>query len=358
MNREKIYTYFFLLLVALFGLATLVTLFPFLTPILWAIVLGMVIYPAHMYTSRLLKSRTLSAFVMTLLVFLFIVIPFGVVSFISISQLLDLSRKVIEYFQTHSVEDTLKSLRELPILSKYLTEEKIAPLVEYVQRQEFRNLLINALNKFVAILGNKLGEAAFIAGRNVFYVFVFILTFFFILRDGLPTMKRLERLIPMDRQDTVSVLNTIYRTVLAVVYGSIGTAFIQSMLAMIAYSVVGIKFFLLWSVLTFFAAFIPPFGTAAVWVPLTIYTFFNIGLWQAVFLAAWGTFLISAVDNFVRPLIMKRGIEIPYIVLFFSTIGGLLKFGFIGLFIGPIAFTTLFSLIKIYEKKVIGNSDT
>ena len=358
MNKEKIYSYFFLALVLFFVVATFATIYPFITPILWAIVLGMVIYPAHMYLSSLIKSRTLSALIITALTFLFIIVPFSLVAFISISQLLDVSRKVLEYFQTHSFADLLESLKSLPLISQYLSDERLAPLINYLQGQEFRNILVNALNKFATVLGNKLGEAAFIAGRNVFYIFVFLLTFFFILRDGLPTIKRLEKLVPMDRQDTLNVLNTIYRTVLAVVYGSVGTAFIQSMLAMIAYSVVGIKFFLLWSVLTFFAAFIPPFGTAAVWFPLAVYTFFNIGLWQAIFLGAWGTFLISAVDNFIRPLIMKKGIEIPYIVLFFSTIGGLLKFGFIGLFIGPIIFTTLFSLIKIYEKKIIGSSET
>jgi len=106
-------------------------------------------------------------------------------------------------------------------------------------------------------------------------------------------------------------------------------------------------------VLTFFAAFIPPFGASAIWFPLAVFSFFSLGLWQFAFLSAWGLFLISTMDNFVRPLIIKKGVKIPYVVLFFATIGGLLKFGFIGLFLGPIIFTTLFALFKIYERRIL-----
>jgi predicted PurR-regulated permease PerM len=50
---------------------------------------------------------------------------------------------------------------------------------------------------------------------------------------------------------------------------------------------------------------------------------------------------------------MKIGVQIPYIVLFFSILGGLIAFGFVGIFLGPIIFTTLFSLFVIYERRIL-----
>ncbi len=355
MERERIYFYFFIALVLFFISAALLTLLPFLIPILWAIVIGIVIYPLHRYLEKLIKSKTLSAFLMTLIVFLFIIIPLSIISIMVLQQLVDVTQKLILYFQSHSYKEILLALKSNPLVKEYM--DKLSPVFESIQKEEFRKLIAESLNKLLKFFGDKLGQLAFLAGRNIFYIFVFLLTFFFILRDGPGILKRIEKLIPMNHEDLENVLSTIYKTVLAVVYGSVGTALLQSILAFIAYSIVGIKFTLLWSVLTFFAAFIPPFGASAIWFPLTVFSFFKFGLWQAVFLGLWGLLLISTMDNFVRPLIIKQGVQIPYVVLFFATIGGLLKFGFIGLFLGPIIFTTLFSLFKIYERRIL-NQDT
>lgn len=351
MERERIYFYFFLGLVIFFLFLALITLVPFLVPILWAIVIAIVIYPVHLYLQKVLKSRTLSAGVVTLLVFLFLIVPLSVISVLFIQQVVDVTQKVVVYFQKNTYRDLIEQITSLPLVREYA--DRIGPLIEFTEREEFRKILAESLNRVLRFLGDKLGQIAFIAGKNVFYVFVFLITFFFILRDGLDILRRVERLIPMDREDLEKLFGTIYRTTLAVVYGAVGTAMIQAVLGYIGYSIAGIKFALLWSVLTFFAAFIPPFGASAVWFPLAVYTFFNIDPWKAVFLGIWGTLLISTMDNLVRPLIIKQGVNIPYVVLFFATIGGLLKFGFIGLFLGPIIFTTLFSLFKIYEKRIL-----
>ncbi len=351
MERERIYFYFFLVLVLFFIFSALLMLLPFAVPILWAIVIGIVLYPLHSYIEKLVRNRTLSALLMSLIVFLFIIVPFSVVSVLVFQQLMDATQKLMIYLQSHSYQELLSSLKHSSLTREYM--ERFAPVLEFVQKEEFRQVIAESLNKLLKFLGDKLGQLAFIAGRNVFYVFVFLITFFFILRDGPGILRRIERLIPMDHEDLESVMGTMYRTILAVVYGSVGTALLQSVFAFIAYSIAGIKFSLLWSVLTFFAAFIPPFGASAIWVPLAVYSFFEIGTWQAIFLGVWGLLVISSMDNLVRPLIIKKGVRIPYVVLFFATIGGLLKFGFIGLFLGPIIFTTLFALFKIYERRIL-----
>ena len=351
MERERIYFYFFMLLVLFFIFAAVLMLLPFAVPILWAVVIGIVLYPLHRYIEKVVRNRTLSALLMSLIVFLFIIVPLSVVSVLVLQQLVDATQRVMMYLQSHSYQELLETLGKSPVVKDYF--ERFSPVMEFVQKEEFRQLIADSLNRVLKFLGDKLGQLAFIAGRNLFYIFVFLLTFFFILRDGPGILRRVERLIPMNDEDLESVMATMYRTILAVVYGSVGTALLQSIFAFFAYSVVGIRFALLWSVLTFFAAFIPPFGASAVWFPLAVYSFIEFGAWQAAFLGAWGVLVISSMDNFVRPLIIKQGVQIPYVVLFFATIGGLLKFGFIGLFLGPIIFTTLFALFKIYEKRIL-----
>ncbi len=354
MEREKIYSYFFIAIIIFFLFSALATLMPFVIPILWAVVIVIVTYPVHKFIQSKVRSPTFSALIVTSIVFLFLIIPLAIISLMVVQQLIDVTQKLILYFQEHSYRDLLSQVREIPLIKGYM--DRLAPVFEFTQREEFRKVIAESLNRILKFLGDKVGKFFFLAGKNAFYVFVFILTYFFLLKDGPALLRRIERLIPMNREDVEDVLGTIYRTTLAVVYGSVGTAMIQGVLAFIGYSIVGIKFALLWSVVTFFSAFIPPFGASLIWFPLAVYSFVTFGVWQGIFLGLWGMLLISTMDNFVRPLIIKQGIKIPYVVLFFATIGGLLKFGFIGLFLGPIIFTTLFSLFKIYEKRILNQS--
>ncbi len=343
---------FFVALILFFIFSALLMLIPFAVPILWAIVIGIVLYPPYRYLENLLRSKTIAALVMSLLVLLFMIVPLSVISILVLQQLVDVTHKVVLYMQEHSYKELMDSFLKWLPLGEH--REVFVPALEFFQREEVRSLASETLNRVLKFLGDKLGQLAFMAGKNVFYIFVFLITFFFILRDGVGILKRIERLIPMNDEDIEDIFGTIYRTVLAVVYGSVGTALIQAMVAFVGYSIAGLKFALLWSVVTFFAAFIPPFGASAVWFPLVIYSFFETGVLQAVFLGLWGMLGISTIDNFVRPIIIKQGIQMPYVVLFFATIGGLLKFGFIGLFLGPIIFTTLFALFKIYERRILG----
>jgi len=246
MDRERIYFYFFLILVLFFIFAALLMLLPFAVPIMWAVVIGIVLYPLHRYIERVIKNRTLSALLMSLIVFLFIIVPMSVVSVLVLQQLVDATQRVMLYLQSHSYHELMKALEKSPLIREYY--ERFSPAVEFIQKEEFRQIVADSLNRILKFLGDKLGQLAFIAGRNLFYIFVFLLTFFFILRDGPGILRRIERLIPMNDEDLESVMGTMYRTILAVVYGSVGTALLQSILALFAYSVVGIKFALLWSV--------------------------------------------------------------------------------------------------------------
>lgn len=60
----------------------------------------------------------------------------------------------------------------------------------------------------------------------------------------------------------------------------------------------------------------------------------------------WGFFLISTVDNVVKPLLISRGGNLPFVLVLFGVMGGVLAFGFVGVFIGPTLLAVGFSLIQ------------
>lgn len=325
-------------------------------PILWGIVLGIVIQPFYKFLKKKLKNEGLAALLVVVIVFFTLVVPVSVIVVVAAQQFILFSVKVISFIQTHRIEDILANIKQIPLLKGKISE--LSPIFNYLQTPEFKQTLLGMINKILTFIGNNLRNYVYLITNGFFNAFVLLLTLFFILRDGKILLREIRNLTPLKEEDKDVIFETMYKTVLAVIYGTVGTAIAQAIMSFIGYTIAGIEFALIWSIMTFIAAFIPPFGAAFIWVPLDIYLFATKGVKEGFTLLIWGTLFISTMDNIVRPLVMKHGIKLPYIALFFSTIGGLLQFGFIGVFLGPLILSTLIVVVDIYEKRVINRLST
>jgi predicted PurR-regulated permease PerM len=79
-----------------------------------------------------------------------------------------------------------------------------------------------------------------------------------------------------------------------------------------------------------------PFGAPLVWGSLAIWMLVTGNLWSGVGLLLWGALAVSWVDNIVRPLVISNATQMPFLLVVFGVLGGVLAFGLVGLFIGPV----------------------
>jgi predicted PurR-regulated permease PerM len=93
-------------------------------------------------------------------------------------------------------------------------------------------------------------------------------------------------------------------------------------------------------------------GAAAVWVPITIVLFVGGHFGKAIFLALWGALGISLVDNILRPLIIGDATKLHILLIFFSILGGIRVFGFLGLVMGPVVLAIGLALIEIFRREI------
>ncbi|MDW8237795.1 MAG: AI-2E family transporter [Aquificaceae bacterium] len=356
--KNKLFTYFTLALTGFFSLLSLLMLVPFLKPILWAIIFALVLYPIHLKLRSYIKSNALSALILSLGVLILVVVPFGLVVAVALRQSVDVINYIVNFTQQGQFDALKHKILTLPVLKGFLGEELTQSIESYLSSDALKNALLNSLREQLQKLVGLMTKLVPIVIGFFFKSFVFLLTLFFILKDGPRFIEFGKRFLPMHEEDVQSVFLTIYKTILATVYGAIGVATAQGLVSFLGYKLAGIEYATLLSVFTFFSSFIPPFGAGFVWFPTVIYLFFDRGLTNAVILLLYGMLIISTIDNIVRPLIMKLGLNIPYIALFFSIVGGLLTFGFVGIFLGPLIFTTLFSLALIYERRVLLNENS
>lgn len=207
-------------------------------------------------------------------------------------------------------------------------------------------------SKLILLLGQTLGMArkglvvaGLAVGQGVTQVMISAFLAFFFLRDAPMLSDRLkiavERLAGNRGKHLLKVAGD---TVRGVIYGFLGTALIQALVAGIGFYIAGIPGAILLGVLTFFFAVVP-FGPPIVWIPATLWLFAQGRPGWGVFMLIWGLFGISGVDNVVRPLIISQGSKMPFVLIFCGVIGGALAFGLVGLFLGPTLLAVAYRLI-------------
>lgn len=135
-------------------------------------------------------------------------------------------------------------------------------------------------------------------------------------------------------------------TVRSVARGILGVAAIQSGLAGLGLFLAGIPGWGLLTVLGLFLS-VAQLGVAFVMVPTAIYLFFGPSLGVAIAFAIWTAF-VSVIDNVLKPILLGRGLDVPMVVIFVGSVGGLLATGIIGLFTGSVVMAVGYRMFLLW----------
>jgi predicted PurR-regulated permease PerM len=130
-------------------------------------------------------------------------------------------------------------------------------------------------------------------------------------------------------------LDAVGTTTQAVVYALILGAIAQGVVAGIGYWIFGVDAPVLLGAVTALIALVP-FGAPIVWGGLALWLLLTGNIWPGVGLLLWGILLVSWMDNIVRPLVISNATRMPFLLVVFGVLGGVLAFGLVGLFIGPV----------------------
>jgi predicted PurR-regulated permease PerM len=134
----------------------------------------------------------------------------------------------------------------------------------------------------------------------------------------------------------------------------VGTALIQGALAAIGFLIAGVPNVLLLGLLTFVLCIVP-LGAPLIFIPAIIWLVHGGESGWAIFLSIWGLG-VSTVDNFIKPVLISQGSDMPFLLVLFGALGGLAVFGFIGLFIGPTLLAVAYNLVDEWLSEKRNNS--
>jgi predicted PurR-regulated permease PerM len=161
-----------------------------------------------------------------------------------------------------------------------------------------------------------------------------ILIAFFIFRDGTSAAKHVSNAVErIAGEHGKHLLELAGSTVRGVVYGILGTAFVQAVMAGIGFLLAGVPGAGVLALLTFFLSAVP-FGPPLIFLPAALWLFHQGSTGWGVFMLVWGAAL-STVDNFIKPWLISRDSAMPFLLILFGVLGGAITFGAIGVFLGP-----------------------
>jgi predicted PurR-regulated permease PerM len=124
----------------------------------------------------------------------------------------------------------------------------------------------------------------------------------------------------------------------------LGVAVIQAMLAGLGFMVAGVPAAGIWALLCLITATVQ-IGVGPVVIPVIVYVFATGDTLTAVLFLIWNA-LIMVLDNILKPLLLGRGVDVPMVVIFLGSIGGLLLSGIVGLFLGAIVLALGYKLFQ------------
>jgi predicted PurR-regulated permease PerM len=196
---------------------------------------------------------------------------------------------------------------------------------------------------------NHLGSV--LSGASIFllHAFIFIITLYYVLIDGQNLKKRIIRLSPLDDKEDESVFARLELAVNSVIKGNVVIASIQGTLTALGFVLFGIPNSILWGLTAVISSLIPSIGTALVLVPGVLYLFVTGSTLNAVGLLLWGTIIVGAVDNVLKPKLIGTQLQVHPLFVLLSILGGISLLGPIGILLGPLVFSLLFALIDVYS---------
>ena len=182
---------------------------------------------------------------------------------------------------------------------------------------------------------------------------VFLMMLFFLLRDGNELREALRGISPFTRGQETELIEHLGNTVKASLQAMIVVPLLQGVVAFVGFLAFGVPSPGLWAVMVVFAALIPILGSPLAWIPAALYFLVNGDIGRALGMAAYGAFVISMVDNVVKPMILRGSAQIHTMLGFLSIMGGVFAFGPKGLIVGPVVLSLLLSAYRIYRYDVL-----
>lgn len=301
---------------ALYGCYQLLT--PFLSAVAWALAFAVVGSPLHRFFGRRVRNPNVAAGISVTLVACILILPAWIASDLLVRQ----ATMAIQYWIEH------EPWKEIPLRQYFDVQDSLKQIAGRIP-----GLLKNSLNAVTQLP---------VAG--------FCLFFFF--RDRKLMVDYLRSWLPLTEEEFEQITSRISDILHATIWGRLMLATIQGGLGGLMFWWLGLPTPLLWFMVMSVLALLPFLGAALVWAPAAVYLIWSGSVVKGVILAAWGTLVVSMIDNVLYPFLVGPRMQLHPLMTFFGVIGGVGWFGASGIILGPVILATTAALLEVWKHRM------
>jgi predicted PurR-regulated permease PerM len=317
---------------------------PFLSSTLWATMIVIATWPYFLkLQSRLWGKRWLAVLVTTVLMLLVLIIPicFAVIT------ILHESDEIIGWFKSAAsvkIPPPPDWIAKIPLVGT--SAEQRWREIAAISPEEHAKFLSPYVSKVVTWFVGQVGNVTTL----VLQCFLSIAIAAVLYANGEPAargVRKFARRLAPQTGDEVAVLSA--KAIRAVALGIVVTALVQSSLAGLGLFVAGVPGAVLLTAVALMLC-IAQVGPVLVMLPAAIWLFYNNHNLAGSLFSVWAI-LVCGLDNFLRPVMIRKGADLPMLLIITGVIGGLIGFGIIGLFIGPVILAVTYTLLSAWVSR-------
>ncbi len=312
----------------------------FLMAILMAGIFSALAKPLYRRFERWYRGRRGLASISTLLIIVFLIlIPLGGLLGIVAAQALKVGQSITPWIQKQLADPAGLA----GLLEKLPFYEQIAPYQQEILTRVGE--LVGSVSQFLI---SGLSSATVVTVTFLLQLFIFLYTMYFFLMDGDKLLARIMYYLPLEEHDERRLLGRFTSVTRATLKGTAVIGILQGGLAGLAFAVVGIPSAVFWGTIMVVLSVIPGIGTGLVWAPAAIILAATGHVGAAIGLAVFCGLVVGSLDNILRPRLVGKDTQLPELLIFFGTLGGIFFFGVLGIIIGPIVAALFVTIWEIY----------
>jgi predicted PurR-regulated permease PerM len=313
---------------------------PFLEAIIAAAVLAYLFYPVYKliqnYLPGFLPKESIAAMTTCLLIIIIVLVPTAIITGL-------LTREIKDgYFFLQKIITSPNFNFDLPPF----IAQRLGNLSQY---KELIGSFGGALIGWMQVLLKGIPNV-------ILSIFITIFSIYFFLKGGSKIFDFVQKFLPLPEGRYPQIFKRFDDLSRGMVMGQIVVGLIQGFLAGFIFMLLGVPNPVLWGFLTSIISIIPLLGAALVWLPVTVYLFlagYGSGIyWKAIVLFFFGMFVISTIDNILKPKIVGERANVHPLIILFGILGGIHLIGIPGILIGPMILTLLPVVMEIFKEAV------
>jgi len=322
---------------------------PFFVPIAWAVVFGILFYPLNLRLRTRIPHRGSSAAIMTALVIVILVVPMVVLGILLVAEVVNTYNLIQQWFNGQ-VYDQMVQFFQGPFLSRL--QERIGNIIDLKSIDLF-SVISSVMQRLSRFAVAQVTDIVQNFSRTLFSFILMLFTLFYFFKDGDQITAFIRSLLPLSPDRREQIGHRFSEVIIATVVGDLLVALLQGFLGGVAFWILGIPSPVFWGALMAFLSILPVVGAPIVYIPAGVILIAQHQAVRGIILLIWGTLVVSQIDNFLRPILISGRTKLHTLVLFFSILGGIYVFGFLGIIMGPVIAALLLTVLQIYREEVV-----